>query len=80
MSSNEKISVVLEFIGKECFEIRLALMKTMKDIQIGDIVKVMTDNPRSRINLPKWCRMNSHELFLSDTSGVINIYFIKRKH
>ena len=77
--SKEKIACKLNFIGEECFTIRIALMQKIKEIKIDEILQLTTDNEKSIQSVPKWCRINNQQLFLSDTEGSIFIYYIKRK-
>jgi len=77
-SGKEKIAIELTFKGKECYEIRFALKEKIKTIEIGTIIKMSTDNPLSVKNIPKWCRKNQQELFLTDNKNGLNIFYIKR--
>ena len=77
-SKKEKISLELTFKGKECHEIRLTLREKIKTIEIGTILKMSTDNPKSIINIPKWCQKNKQELFLVDIKNGLNVFYIKR--
>jgi len=75
----EKIACKLDHTGEECFVIRLDLMKKIKEIEIGEIIQLITDNKKSVQSVPKWCRNNNQQLFLSDTKNESFIYYIKRK-
>ena len=75
---NENIAIQLDMTGKECFQIRLELRVQIKALAIGEIIKVTTDNPLSPKSMPKWCKINNQELFLSDIQNGNYIFFIKR--
>ncbi|MHA1244843.1 MAG: sulfurtransferase TusA family protein [Candidatus Heimdallarchaeota archaeon] len=75
----EKIACILDRTGEECFVIRIDLMKKIKEIEIGEIIQLITDNKKSVQSVPKWCRNNNQQLFLSDTKNESFIYYIKRK-
>ena len=75
---NERIVLQLDMTGKECFQIRLELRVQINKIAIGEIISVVTDNPQSPKSMPKWCKINNQELFLSDIQNGKYIFFIKR--
>jgi len=77
--AKEKLACTLKMIGEECFFIRIALMQKIKEIEIDEILQLVTDNPKSQQSVPKWCRINKQQLFLSDTESSIFVYYIKRK-
>ena len=76
--TNEKIVLRLDMTGKECYQIRLELRVQIKTIAIGEIINVITDNPQSQKSMPKWCKINNQELFLSDIQDGKYFFFIKR--
>lgn len=80
MTSNmdEKIVLQLDLTGKECYQVRLELRVQINAIAIGEIIKVITDNSQSQQSLPKWCKINNQELFLSDIQNGKYLFFIKR--
>ena len=73
-----KIASILEMLGEECTTIRLELRIKMTEISTGSVVKLITDNPKSVISIPKWCKINEHELFLSDEKDGEYIFYIKK--
>ena len=76
--AKEKIACKLDRTGEECFVIRIDLMKKIKEIKIGEILQLITDNEKSIQSVPKWCRINNQQLFLSDKKNGSFIYYIKR--
>lgn len=76
--TNEKIALLLDMTGKECFQIRLELRVQINKIAIDEIIKVITDNPQSLKSMPKWCKINNQELFLSDIQNGKYLFYIKR--
>ncbi|NHJ84835.1 MAG: sulfurtransferase TusA family protein [Asgard group archaeon] len=74
----EKIAIKLDMTGKQCFEIRVELLASIEKIPPGSLLEIITDNPLSEINVPKWCRVHGEELFLSDIKEGKYIYYIKK--
>ncbi len=78
--SQEKISKILDMSNKECPSVLFELNKSIQEIKIGEILKLITNRPKSQKNIPKWCIFNNHELFLTDVESGKYIFYIKRKH
>ncbi|MFW9922681.1 MAG: sulfurtransferase TusA family protein [Candidatus Thorarchaeota archaeon] len=74
----EKIAKILNLQGQECFAIRLEIRMHIPQIQIGEILKVVTDNPLTEKTLPKWCILNEQELYLFTIEDGNYIFYIKR--
>ncbi len=75
---NKEIALELDMTGKECYQVRLELRVQIRNIAIDEIIKVITDNPKSPKSIPKWCKLNNQELFLSDIQNGKYFFFIKR--
>ena len=75
---NEQIVKRLDMTGKQCYQIRLELRVQIREVEIGDIIQVTTDNPQSSKSMQKWCLTNNQELFLSEINNDKYVYFIKR--
>jgi len=78
--SPEVIGKILDMSNKECPAVLFELNKSIKEIKIGELLKLITNRPKSQKNIPKWCLSQNHELFLSDVECGMYIFYIKRKH
>ena len=74
----EMLAMTLDYTGKECYEINFSLRVKIKKIIVGEILKLVTDNPESKEKIHKWCSINNQELFLSDIDNGLYVYYIKR--
>jgi len=36
-------------------------------VQVGDVVRVVADDPAAAVDIPAWCRMRGHELTATGT-------------
>ena len=75
----EVIALELDYKGKECYEINFDMRLKIKEIEIGQILKMVTDNPQSNEKIIQWCSINHQELFLSNFENGLFTYYIKRK-
>lgn len=78
-NSSEKIALVLSKKGYECASIRLDLRININEINIGEILKLVSDDPETILSIPKWCEINEQELFLSDIKDDEYVFYIRRK-
>ncbi|NHJ32323.1 MAG: sulfurtransferase TusA family protein [Asgard group archaeon] len=76
----EVIGIILDMTDEECPILLFELKASIKKIKIGEILKLITNRPKSLKNIPKWCLNNNHELFLTDTSNGKYIFYIKKTH
>ena len=54
--------IVLDCRGQRCPLPVIALAKRIRDVQIGDVVRVLADDPAAANDIPAWCRMKGQEL------------------
>lgn len=59
---NLKIDKTLDASGLLCPEPVMMLHKTMRDAEIGEIVKVVATDPSTLRDIPKFCLFLGHEL------------------
>ena len=76
--SPEVIGIIIDMTDKECPQVLFELKTSIKKIKVGEILKLITNRPKSLKNIPKWCLSNNHELFLTDTSNGKYLFYIKR--
>ncbi len=61
-----------------CGELIMNLFLTMKKLNSGDIIEVISYDPGAREDLPAWCRLQKHQLLQRVDSGNISHYFIEK--
>ena len=54
--------VVFDGMGQACVELLITMAKQVRSLEIGEILKVVTDYPAAREDLGAWCRMTGNEL------------------
>ena len=53
--------IVLDCLGQRCPLPVIALAKRIRDVEIGDVVRVLADDPAAANDIPAWCRMKGQE-------------------
>ncbi|MFJ7728090.1 sulfurtransferase TusA family protein [Neobacillus sp. NPDC097160] len=61
-----------------CGELIMNLFLTMKKLESGQIIEVISYDPGAREDLPAWCRMQKHTLLERSDSGKTSHYFIEK--
>jgi tRNA 2-thiouridine synthesizing protein A len=52
---------VLDCRGKRCPLPVIELARSIGDVEIGAVVRVLADDPAAAVDIPAWCRMRGHE-------------------
>jgi tRNA 2-thiouridine synthesizing protein A len=54
--------IVLDCRGQRCPLPVIALAKSIRDAAVGDVVRVLADDPAAENDVPAWCRMKGQDL------------------
>jgi tRNA 2-thiouridine synthesizing protein A len=54
--------IVLDCLGQRCPLPVITLAKRIRDVEIGDVVRVLADDPAAANDIAAWCRMKGQEL------------------
>jgi tRNA 2-thiouridine synthesizing protein A len=70
------VTLRLDCTGQLCPRPVLELARRIHDIDVGDTVVVLSDDPAAASDIPAWCRLRGHE-FVRATGTE---YEIRRVH
>ena len=68
----------LDMRGKRCPLPVIELARHIGDVEIGDTVTVVADDPAAASDIAAWCRMRSHELVSTTAEGDATAYEVRR--
>ena len=51
----------LDCRGQRCPLPVIALARTLPTVEVGDVVRVLADDPAAANDIPAWCRMRGQE-------------------
>ena len=68
----------LDAQGLLCPEPVMMLHKKVREMQSGDVLKVVATDPSTTRDIPKFCNFLKHELVGQSQEGELYIYFIKK--
>ena len=53
--------IVLDCLGQRCPLPVIALARNIGRIEIGEVIRVLADDPAAANDIPAWCRMKNQE-------------------
>jgi tRNA 2-thiouridine synthesizing protein A len=65
--------IVLDCRGQRCPLPVIALAKRMRDAGVGEVVRVLADDPAAANDVPAWCRMKGQEYLGSPQADVYEV-------
>ncbi|MDP6647401.1 MAG: sulfurtransferase TusA family protein [Dehalococcoidales bacterium] len=75
-----KADQTLDCMGIYCPTPIIKTTTKMKDLKTGEILEVVSDDKRIRLDMPDWCRTTGHEfLGIEEQGGEIKVY-VKKSH
>ena len=54
-------ATVLDCRGQRCPLPVIALAKQLPTVEVGDVVRLLADDPAAAYDVPAWCRMRSQD-------------------
>jgi TusA-related sulfurtransferase len=58
----------LDCRGRACPLPVISLAATIREIEVGDVVAVATEDPAAAVDIPAWCRMKEQEYAGADVA------------
>ena len=68
----------LDAVGLLCPEPVMMLHNKVRDMAVGDVLKVVATDPSTTRDIPKFCGFLGHELIGQEEAGGQFIYYIKK--
>jgi tRNA 2-thiouridine synthesizing protein A len=57
----DAVAEVLDCLGQRCPLPVIALAKRLPTVPVGEVVRVLADDPAAANDIPAWCRMRGQE-------------------
>jgi tRNA 2-thiouridine synthesizing protein A len=55
------VTVVLNCLGQKCPLPVIKLAQKIRDLRLGEVIRVLADDPAAANDIPAWCRMKEQE-------------------
>lgn len=72
------IDVELDATGLSCPMPIMKLSKSVKSMEVGQVIKMISSDPGSEEDVPKWVRRSKNELLESKNESGSYIFIIKK--
>jgi tRNA 2-thiouridine synthesizing protein A len=60
------MTTVVDCLGLACPLPVVRLAKAIGEVEVGQVVELLADDPGARVDIPVWCRLKDHELLSRD--------------
>ena len=65
--------IVLDCLGQRCPLPVIALAKRIPAAEVGEVLRVLADDPAAANDIPAWCRMKGQEFLGSPASDTFDV-------
>ncbi len=65
--------ITLDCLGQRCPLPVIALAKRLPDIEVGEVIRVLADDPAAAHDIPAWCRMRAQEYLGSPEANAFEV-------
>lgn len=65
--------ITLDCTGMRCPLPVILLARRIEEVPIGDMVRVLADDPAAGNDIPAWCRMRAHEYLGSPADATFDV-------
>lgn len=65
--------IELDCLGRRCPLPIIELAKAIRTVEVGDVVRVLADDPAAANDIPAWCRMKSQEYLGSPETSAFDV-------
>ncbi len=65
--------ITLDCLGRRCPLPVIELARRIREVGIGDVVRVLADDPAAANDIPAWCRMKDQEFLGSPEPDTFDV-------
>ena len=69
---------VVDAIGMPCPKPVIELAGAVKQVAVGEEVRLLADDPAADVDVPVWCRMQRQELVSQSTDEGILVFVVRK--
>lgn len=80
MTDNITVDLTLEAEGLRCPEPVMMIRKSIRHMQVGEVLLILADDPSTKRDVVSFCEHMDHQLIASETQQLPYRYWIKKNH
>ncbi|MFF5292553.1 sulfurtransferase TusA family protein [Paractinoplanes globisporus] len=65
--------ITLDCLGRKCPLPVIELAKNIRNVGVGEVVRVLADDPAAANDIPAWCRMKDQEYLGSPEKDAFDV-------
>lgn len=69
---------IVDAIGMPCPKPVIELAGAVKQVAIGDELRLLADDPAADVDVPVWCRMQRQELVSQTTEDGVLVFIVRK--
>jgi cysteine desulfurase len=75
---SEAPALTLDVLGRLCPAPVIELAKNIGRVEVGEVVRVLADDPAAALDIPVWCRMRAQEYLGEAPADRGRAYVVRR--
>ncbi|MEA3409322.1 MAG: sulfurtransferase TusA family protein [Candidatus Eisenbacteria bacterium] len=76
--SDETISETIDMTGYFCPEPVIRVSEAISDIEVGEVLELLADDPSSKPDMQSWTKRTGHELISIEEDGGVVRFLLRR--
>ena len=76
--SEETIAETLDMTGYFCPEPVIRVNEAIGDVEVGEVLELLADDPSSKPDIQSWTKRTGHELLSIEENGGVFRFLIRR--
>lgn len=73
-----KPTIVVDTQGLFCPVPILKTSEAIRDIEVGEVVEVISDDPAIKHDLPAWCKSQGHSIEFQEKQGEVYRFLVRK--
>lgn len=69
---------IVDAIGLPCPKPVIELAAAIKELAIGEELRLLADDPAADVDVPVWCRMQRQELLARTTEDGVLVFLVRK--
>lgn len=69
---------IVDAIGMPCPRPVIELAAAIKQVAVGDEVRLLADDPAADVDVPVWCRMQRQELLAQTREDAVLVFLVRK--
>jgi tRNA 2-thiouridine synthesizing protein A len=78
MSTETKVDKTVDYRGLFCPMPIVKISKAIKEIEVGQVLEMVADDPGSKADVTAWARQTGHELLGTKEEADVFKYYVRR--